>query len=377
MAMQGWLGDGLAGIPFLTGGVTRSISAENPDGAPGAGGKESSPLGQGRKGRPCIALPQGKETVLANVKGTGMFQHFWVTVTDKTERGFFVLRDLVLRMYWDGETQPSVEVPLGDFFANGFGARCRVSSLPIAVNPTGGMNCYFPLPFRKEARITIENQHPVDIPLFFYQFTCTLVDSLPPETAFFHAQWRRENITRAGQDYTIVDNVTGRGKYVGTYLAWTSLERFWWGEGEMKFYIDDDDKWPTVCGTGTEDYFGGAWCFYEDQDGQFTEQTFSTPFLGYPYFSEQTKVFNSLLGADYRKIDRVFDLMPKHGLYRWHILDPILFDRKLRVTIQQIGHNGRDLFERTDDVASVAYWYQAEPHAPFPALPGPRERWPR
>ena len=367
----------LSTAPFLTNGRSRSISAENPDGKPGSGGRESSPLGRGRKGRPCVTLPRGKETVLARVEGTGIIQHFWVTVTDKTDKGYFVLRDLVLRMYWDEETDPSVEVPLGDFFANGFGARCTVSSLPIVVNPTGGMSCYFPMPFRKGARVTIENQHASDIPQFFYQFTYVLVDQLPAEAASFHAQWRRENITRPGRDYTILDDVTGKGKYVGTYLAWTSLERFWWGEGEVKFYIDDDGEWPTICGTGTEDYFGGAWCFYEDREGMLTETTYSTPFLGYPYFSEQTKVFSSLSGVDSRKIDRVFDLMPKHGLYRWHLADPILFDARLRVTIQQIGHDGHGLFERTDDIASVAYWYQAGASPEVPRSLDARSRWPR
>ena len=377
--MREWwgIGDGLSSAPFLTGGKTRSISAENPDGAPGSGGKASSPLGRGRKGRPCIELPRGRETVLAQVSGSGVLQHFWVTVTDRTDAGYFVLRDLVLRMYWDGEKQPSVEVPLGDFFANGFGARCVVNSVPIVVNPTGGMNCYFPMPFRTQARITVENQHPVDVPGFYYQFTYALADGLPEETGYFHAQWRRENLTRAGRDYTILDNVTGRGKYVGTYLAWTALERFWWGEGEVKFYVDDDGEWPTICGTGTEDYLGGAWCFYEDRGGVISETTYSTPFLGYPYFSERTKSFTKRPGRDDRGIDRVFDLLPKHGLYRWHLPDTIRFDSRLRVTIQQIGHDMHALFERTDDIASVAYWYQAEPHGEFPRLAEARARWPR
>lgn len=371
------LGFGLSTAPVLTSGRTRSINAENPEGKPGCGGKEASNLGVGRKGRPCITLQQGQETVLALIEGTGVLQSFWITVTDKTDKGYYVLRDLVLRMYWDGETCPSVEVPLGDFFCNGFGARCRVNSLPIVVNPTGGMNCYFPMPFRKGAKITVENQHPGNIEGFFYQFNYCLVDSLPDEIGYFHAQWRRENITKPGQDYTIAGNITGKGQYVGTYLAWTSLERFWWGEGEMKFYMDDDDEWPTICGTGTEDYFGGAWCFYEEKDGKLVENTYSTPFLGYPYFSEQNKTYLSFGNRDFSKMDRIFDLIPKHGLYRWHLMDPVKFDRKLRVTIQQIGHNMHNLFERTDDIASVAYWYQTEPHNCFPALPAAVERWPR
>jgi hypothetical protein len=301
MLQNNGLGFGLSTAPILTNGKTRSISAENPDGKTGSGGKEASNLGFGRKGRPCITLKQGLETVIAQINETGVIQHLWITCTDKTNKGYYVLRDLVLRMYWDDEINPSVEVPLGDFFCNGFGARCRVNSLPIVVNPTGSMNSYFPMPFRKSAKITVENQHPCDIEGFFYQVNYCLVDKLPDEIGHFHAQWRRENITTLAQDYTIADNITGKGQYIGTYLAWTSLERFWWGEGEMKFYIDDDDEWPTICGTGTEDYFGGAWCFYDEKDGKIVENTYSTPFLGYPYFSEQNKTYLNFDNKDLKK----------------------------------------------------------------------------
>lgn len=362
------LGFGLSTAPLITSGKTRSISAENPKGEVGAGGKEASNLGVGRKGRPCITLPKGMTTTLVDIQGTGVIQHFWITVTDKTEKGYFVLRDLVLRMYWDDEENPSVEVPLGDFFCNGFGTRCKVNSLPIVVNPTGGMNCYFPMPFRKSAKITIENQHATDVNGFFYQFTYTLVDKLPDEIGYFHAQWRRENITTLGKDYTILDGVKGKGQYVGTYLAVASLGRYWWGEGEIKFYIDGDKDWPTICGTGTEDYFGGAWCFYEKRDGKIVETTYCTPFLGYPFYSKTDDTKAEVFGED---------CVPMHGLYRWHLLDPIRFEKDLRVTIQQIGHDGRGLFERTDDVSSVAYWYQTEPHSKFPLLLPAEQRWPR
>ena len=362
------MGFGLSTAPLMTNGKTRSISAENPNGEVGAGGKKASNLGVSRKGRPCITLPRGKTVVLADIKGMGIIQHFWITVTDKTEKGYFVLRDLVLRMYWDDEKSPSVEVPLGDFFCNGFGARCNVNSLPIAVNPTGGMNCYFPMPFRKRAKITVENQHAEDIPGFFYQFNYTLVDEIPKEAAYFHAQWRRENITQIGKDYTILAGVKGKGQYVGTYLAWASLERYWWGEGEIKFYIDGDRDYPTICGTGTEDYFGGAWCFYEKRDGKIVETPFNTPFLGYPFYSKADDTRKDIFGED---------SVPMHGLYRWHLMDPIRFENELRVTIQQIGHNSRELFERADDVSSIAYWYQAEPHSDFPILLPVQKRWPR
>ena len=337
-------------IFFLTDAKTRSISAENPKGKKGEGGKEASNLGVGRKGKPCITLPQGKTVTLAEIEGPGIIQHIWVTVPDKTEKGVYVLRDLILRMYWDKEVAPSVEVPLGDFFCNGHAMRYKVNSLPIVCNPTGGMNCYFPMPFLSSARITLENQHPVDVPLFFYQITYVVLPKLPERIGYFHAQWRRENPTKISHDYTILDKVEGKGQYIGTFLALASLHRYWWGEGEIKFYIDGDTEYPTICGTGTEDYVGGAWCFGE---------TYSTAFLGYPLCFKQE------------------DGPPLHALYRWHIPDPIYFEKSLRVTIQQIGHDGQSLFERSDDVSSVAYWYQTEPHIPFPEFPPAQDRWPR
>ncbi|MFW5976815.1 MAG: glycoside hydrolase family 172 protein [Bacillota bacterium] len=362
------LGFGLNSAPIMTDDKTRTITAENPEGKKGAGGKRSSNLGVGRKGRPCITLSQGETTTLVDIKDTGVIQNFWITVTDRTDKGYFVLRDLVLRMYWDGEENPSVEVPLGDFFCNGFGTRCKVNSLPVVVNPTGGMNCYFPMPFRKGAKITIENQHAQDVNGFFYQFNYSLTKEIPDSAAYFHAQWHRENPTVKTEDYTILDNVQGKGQYIGTFLGWAALERYWWGEGEIKFYLDGDKKWPTICGTGTEDYFGGAWCFYEKEEGKMKETTYNTPYLGYPFYSKTD---------DTRKGVFSDDAVPMHGLYRWHLMDPIRFENDLRVTIQQIGHNSRGLFERTDDISSVAYWYQTEPHNKFSELLPVEERWPR
>ena len=167
----------------------------------------------------------------------------------------------------------------------------------------------------------------------------------------------------------LLDNVKGSGQYIGTYLALSTLERYWWGEGEMKFYIDGDTDYPTICGTGTEDYFGGAWSFAKQENGRTVEQTFCTPFLGYPFYSHHdTSIHN-----DYHNDD----CPPMRGFYRWHIPDPIRFEKDLRVTLQQIGVGHGGLFERRDDVSSVAYWYQAEPHNPFPALPPAPARWPR
>ncbi|MDD3411069.1 MAG: DUF2961 domain-containing protein, partial [Eubacteriales bacterium] len=344
---------------------------ENKTGDKGAGCKESSDLGKSRKGSPCIrAIAPGETVVLADIAGCGAIQHIWCTVTDATPAGRYVLRDVVLRMYWDQEETPSVECPLGDFFLNGFARGCEVNSMPIAVNPKRGMNSFLPMPFRRGAKITLENQHAGEVPAFFYQVDYVLTDDIPADAAYFHAQWRRERLTQLAKDYVLLDGVKGRGHYVGTYLGLTTLERHWWGEGEMKFYVDGDGEYPSQCSTGTEDYFGGAWSFggYTDEKGNMLEKTYCTPFMGYPFYSRDD-VFHS----DYWNRD----CPPMRGFYRWHVMDPVLFQRDLRVELQQIGVRELGLFERQDDVCSVSYWYQSEPHGIFPVLPAASARWPR
>lgn len=358
-------------LPLITTAWSRAANAENPTGEKGKGGMAASGLGPSRKGSPCIDEIKPNETaVLAELNGPGVITHIWITVTDKTsDADCFVLRDLVLRMYWDGEDTPSVESPLGDFFCCGFARGCMVNSMPIAVNPTRGFNCFFPMPFAKKAKITIENQHKNSVPAFFYQIDYCLYDALPENAGYFHAQWRRQRLTEKTKDYVVLDSVRGRGQYIGTYLALTTLERYWWGEGEMKFYLDDDKDYPTICGTGTEDYFGGAWSFASQENGKTVENTYCTPFLGYPYYSRHDDAIHN----DYHNDD----CPPMRGFYRWHIMDPIYFAKEIRVTLQQIGVCHGGLFERQDDVASVAYWYQLEPHIPFAKLPSKEYRWPR
>ncbi len=331
---------------------TRSISAENPTGEVGGGAKAipeadnpAANMGQGWKVRPCITLPKNSTVTLAEITGPAIIQHIWCTVDPKA------YRDCVLRFFWDNESSPSVEVPLGDFFANGHGLRYNVNSLPVVVNPSGGFNAYWQMPFRQSCRITLENQRWEDIHGFFYQITYALGE-IPDNVAYFHAQWRRSVTERTRPEHIILDGVKGRGHYVGTFLAWTQLSNGWWGEGEIKFFIDDDEQFPTICGTGTEDYVGGAWCF--------NGETYSTPFLGYPLYRKEPGE------------------VPKHALYRWHILDPVRFEKRLRVTIQALGWWPNAKYQPlADDIASVAYWYQLEPHAEFPRLPSLEQRWPR
>ena len=309
--MLNGLGFNLSTVPMLSDAETRSISAENPTGERGGGakavpdeGNAGSMLGQGWKIRPCITLEPDTVTTLAEVDGPGVVQHIWITVHPKA------YRDTILRCYWDGEETPSVEVPLGDFFCNGHGLRCDINSMPIAVNPSGGFNSYWPMPFREGMRITIESQHRETIGGFFYQITYALTD-VPAEAGYLHAEWRRSMTSRTYPEHVILDGIEGQGHYVGTYLAWEQLSNGWWGEGEIKFYMDGDNAYPTICGTGTEDYFGGAW--------GFGGETFSTPFLGYPLYRKEPGE------------------VPKHGLYRWHVMDPIRFQQSLRVTIQALG----------------------------------------
>ncbi|MDD5370867.1 MAG: DUF2961 domain-containing protein [Anaerolineaceae bacterium] len=355
------LGMNLGSLSQLSNAQTRSISAENPTGAKGQGGMATEgsgadaarELGRGWKLSPCVSLASRSTTVLADIQGPGAIQHIWMTIDPHA------WRQLVLRFYWDAEETPSIEVPLGDFFCNGWGVRCNVNSLPVAVNPAGGFNCYWEMPFLKHARITVENLSSEVVRDFFWQITYTLTE-VPEECAYLHAQWRRSQPVQPGQVHTLLDGVRGQGHYVGTYLAWGVHHNGWWGEGEIKFYLDGDREWPTICGTGTEDYFGGAWGF-EMPPGHYG--LYSTPFAGMPQVIQP---------------DGLSQSQQRFGLYRWHVMDPIRFQNDLRVTIQDLGWRApldglRRYHARQDDIASTAIWYQTEPHAPFPTLPGLNE----
>lgn len=369
--MDGYIYGEIGTLPYLMHGKSRAVNAENRTGEKGKGGMAASQLGVGRKGSPCLLdIKQGETVVLGEMDGPGVIQHIWMTVGDKTSEGdCFVLRDLVLRMYWDEEEIPSVEVPLGDFFCCGFGQECLISSSLVTVVPARGLNAYFAMPFQRHAKITLENQHKNSIPALFYQIDYCLYESLPKQTAYFHACWRRTAITECGKDYVIVDGIHGYGQYIGTYIALSTLQRYWWGEGEVKFYIDGDVEYPTICGTGMEDYFGGSWSFAYQENGKTKEQTYTTSYLGYPFYSRHDERIHNVYHND--------DCPPMRGFYRWHVHDPIFFEKNLKVTIQQIGVNFGGLFERQDDLSSVAYWYQSEPHRVFEKLLAKEKRWPR
>jgi hypothetical protein len=346
------LGMSLGNLSRLSNAKTRSISAENFSGEKGQGGMATRgtgaacarDLGQGWKISPSIIIAPQSTVTLADIAGPGAIQHIWLTTFPTN------WRRLVLRSYWDGEEQPSIETPYGDFFAQGWCERANVNSLPIAVNPAGGFNSYWEMPFRQHARLTIENLGTEEVVLY-YQVDYTLTD-VPEDAAYFHAQWRRSNPLGYKEVHTLLDNVKGKGQYVGTYLAWQANSPGWWGEGEIKFYLDGDTDFPTICGTGTEDYFGGAWDF-EQPAGTYCP--FSTPFLGLPQIL---------------KPDGLYRSQQRFGMYRWHIMDPIRFEEDLRVTIQALGwRSGHRYLPLQDDIASTSFWYQTEPHVPYPSLP--------
>ena len=346
------LGLSLGNLSRLSNARTRSISAENLNGEKGRGGMASEgtgaesarDLGQGWKVSPSITIPPRSTVLLANIQEPGAIQHIWMTTLPTH------WRSLILRAYWDGEEIPSIECPYGDFFANGWCERCNINSLPIAVNPAGGMNSYWEMPFHHSARLTIENLGTEKV-ILYYQIDYTLTE-VPDDMACLHAQWRRSNPLAYRQVHTLLEGVKGEGHYVGTYLAWQVNNSGWWGEGEIKFYLDGDTDFPTICGTGTEDYFGGAWNF-EHPKGSYG--VYSTAFLGLPQVIQPDGLYRS---------------QQRFGMYRWHIMDPIRFEEDLRVTIQALGwRKGGRYLPLQDDIASAAFWYQREPHAPYPSLP--------
>lgn len=341
----------------LSDAKTRSICPENFTGEKGKGGMAqvcdrgkrnianaayaARDLGEGWKVNPYIIINPKETITIAEMEGPGAIQHIWMTPTGNW-------RFSIIRIYWDDEKEPSVEYPVGDFFCMGWGIYAPLSSLAVCINPGSAFNCYWTMPFRKKCKITIENIDEEKAMNLYYQVDYTLTD-VPEDAAYFHAQWRRTNPNHTS-DYTIVDNIKGKGHFVGTYLAWGVNNNGWWGEGEIKFFMDGDKKFPTICGTGTEDYFCGSYNF--DRGGQYKE--FCTPYAGLHQVIRPDGTYNS---------------QQRFGLYRWHITDPIRFEKDLKVTIQDLGWRagGRYLPQKSD-IASVAFWYQAEPHNKFPEM---------
>ena len=343
----------------LSDAKTRSISPENFSGEKGKGGRAdpadkdkpntanaawaARDLGKGWKVNPYVRIKAGETFTMAEIEGPGAIQHIWMTPTGNW-------RFSIIRIYWDGETEPSVECPVGDFFGMGWNVYSPLVSSAICVNPGSAFNSYWAMPFRKKCKITMENVNDTDPMTLYYQIDYTLTE-VPADAGYFHAQFRRQN-TNETSDYTIIDGIKGKGHYVGVYLAWGVNNNGWWGEGEIKFFMDGDKEFPTICGTGTEDYFCGSYNF--DREGKYTE--FCTPYSG----------LHQVI-----RPDGTYKSQQRFGLYRWHILDPVRFESDLKVTIQDLGWKqaGRYLPQKSD-IASTCFWYQSEPHAKYPKLPG-------
>lgn len=347
--------NGMQDLVMLSDAKSRSVSPENFSGQPGKGGMcelkdgnakiAARDLGKGWKVNPYIIIPSGEVFEIANIEGPGCIQHIWMTPTGKW-------RNVIIRFYWDGSDTPSVECPVGDFFASGWNEYAALQSLAVCVNPGSAFNCYWQMPFRKSCRVTLENigEEPVT---YYYQIDYTLT-GIPEDAAYFHAHFRRTNPLPYKENYTIIEHISGKGHYVGTYLAWGVNNCGWWGEGEIKFYMDGDTEYPTICGTGTEDYFCGSYNF-ENPVTHDSYVAFSTPYAGL----HQVITPDALYRSQFR-----------FGMYRWHILDPIRFSSDLKVTIQALGwRDGGKYLPLQDDISSVAYWYQAPPFHTLPPLP--------
>ncbi|MBI5383640.1 MAG: DUF2961 domain-containing protein [Verrucomicrobia bacterium] len=346
------LNSGLENLYRTSKAQSRSISPENFTGEKGKAGMATEGtgknaalgLGQTWKVSPSVRIKAGTTFTLGEIVGPGCIQQIWMTPTGNW-------RTSIIRFFWDDEAEPSIECPVGDFFACGWGKYCQINSLAVCVNPGSAFNCYWQMPFRKKARITLENIDAKDMVLY-YQINYSLA-KVPSDAGYLHAQFRRESPLKSKGAYTILDGVKGQGQYVGTYLAWEVHSPGWWGEGEIKFFMDGDKEFPTICGTGTEDYFCGSYNFENRETKKY--QTFSTPYTGL---------------AQVLPPDKIYEVGQRFGLYRWHVTDPVRFEKDLKVTIQALGwKEGGRYLQLDDDIASTAFWYQKEPHAKFPALP--------
>ena len=331
----------LGNLSRLSNAQTRSISPENFTGEKGKGGMAVPDTDNITRN-----VTPGETVTIAEIDGPGAIQHIWMTPTG-------VWRYTIIRIYWDDEPTPSVECPIADFFCMGWNEYAPVVSLPVCVNPGRAFNCYWSMPFRKKCKITMENVNDSEEMHLYYQIDYTLTE-VPSDAAYFHAQFRRTRWNE-GSDFTVIDGIKGQGHYVGVYLAWGVHNTGWWGEGEIKFFIDGDKKYPTICGTGTEDYFCGSYNF--DIGGKYVP--FCTPYAGL---------------CQVIRPDGTYKSQQRFGLYRWHIMDPVRFQKDLKITIQDLGwrKDGRYLAQNSD-IAATVFWYQTEPHAKFPTFPSWRE----
>lgn len=328
-------GSGLESLWLQKKGKSRAVSGENLSGEKGNAGKTASNLGPTRKGSNGILhIAPGETTVLAEIEGPGIIRHFFITLADRTEKDYYVLRDLILRIYWEEEEQPSVESPLGDFFCCGFGRICEVNSIPVITVPARSMHCYFPMPFKKKAKITIENQHAAEIPGYFFQVDYEIDSEISDDISYFHAQWRRTDKNDWCNEQVVLNRVQGSGQYIGTYAACTILERSGSEQMELEFCVDGRALFIRAMG-----------------------------------LSHRSREDHTVFHRHHRN-----DTPTECGFYDWYILNPVLFEKEIRVTAQMSSSAEKKKIQ--SDICSVAYWYQAEPHNPFEPIPAKEQRWP-
>lgn len=337
------------GVSVLSSWVSRSISPENPTGEPGGGGRattgtgerQARDLGRGWKVSPSIRIGAGETAVLADVAGPGALQHLWMSM--RPDRW----RSMVLRVTWDDSAQPAVAVPLGDFFCSGWDVYAPLTSRYVLVAPFCGLNSYWPMPFRRRALVTLENIGQEEGILYYYLDYG--LGELPDDAAYFHAYWHRSNPVDDSHIHVILPPTTDDGSYVGTYLAFGSNYPGWWGEGEVKFFLDGDGEYPTICGTGTEDFFGGAW-------------NFDVPGAGYTTFSGPYAGLHQVVRPDGR-----YQSQQCFGMYRWQEADAVRFRRSIALTVQDLGWRPDGRYKaRSDDIATMAVWYGRSPTCPHP-----------
>jgi hypothetical protein len=302
-----------------------------------------------------VKVEAGATVPLLETHGPGMVTHIWFTISSRED---FHLKKLVLRAYWDGEAEPSVEVPVGDFFGLTLGDYFLYQSALTTVSSVKALNAYFPMPFGKSARITVTNEGQQAAGSFYYNIDFITFAEMPPDMGYFHAQYRqaapchgvsvpdKKNLN--GENNYVFFEAEGRGHFVGVTHGVIQNHDGWWGEGDEMIFVDGADR-PVINGTGTEDYYNGAWNF----GGINGATPFSYPHNGAPYIVDAERVGG------------------RYALYRWHLEDPVTFDKSIKVTIEH-GHAN----DRSDNFFSAAFWYQTEPHAKFPALPPVAERIP-
>jgi hypothetical protein len=319
-----------------TGLDSRSISFENPTGAAGQGGRSASNLGPGRKGAPAREIKPGETIQIGDIHGPGTIRHIWMTTSSEP----MVQRACVIRAYWEGQKHPSIESPIGDLFGFSHGKIVSFQSAAHSCGPTGGRNLWLPMPFTKRARFTFSNEGNKPVTLF-YQLTYTLNDKHPRNVGRLHVLFRRENPTVVKKDFELLPQRIQKGRFIGSVIGIRNLHPDqWWGEGEIKVYRDGDREWPTIVGTGSEDYVGLAWGI---QQAAF--------------------LYN---GCNLNEKNFV-------SMYRWHLPDPITWQREGRITIQQIAYKD-GLRETSDDWSCATFWYEPVPSAALPLMPNVEAR---